>query len=144
MNLVGMTLYEAELAIAEAFEEYYNDTFVKLTISNRRVFVLGSVGGRVITLPNENTGLMEVLATSGGLQQGDKSQNIKVIRGKEVFQVDLSTVSGFLATNMTVEPGDVIYVEPWRRPWQLTLRDISPVFGFVSSTIALYFLLSSL
>ncbi len=137
MKLTGMTLFEAELKVAEKFEEVYIDPFVKLRIANRRVFVLGSPGGQVIPIPNENTSLIEVLASAGGLQLGAKAQNVKVIRDEEVFLVDLSTVSGMKASNMNVEPGDVVYVEPWRRPWLETLRDISPALSLVTSVLTL-------
>jgi len=137
MNLVGMSLYEAELKVAEQFEDFYEDSFVKLRINNRRVFVLGSPGGQVIPLENENTELIEVIALAQGIDRIAKANNIRLVRGNEVFQIDLSTISGMKNSNMIVFPGDVIYVEPWRRPWQDTLRDASPLISIVSSLITL-------
>ncbi|WP_462247743.1 polysaccharide biosynthesis/export family protein [Ekhidna sp.] len=144
MNLTGMTLFEAERAIAEKFNEVYKGSFVKLRITNRRVFVLGAPGGRVIPLSNENTSLIEVLASSEGLELGAKAQNIKLIRGETVYRVDLSTISGMRETNMSVQPGDVIYVEPWRRPWLETLRDVSPALSIVSSVLTLIVVVQNL
>lgn len=140
----GMTLYEAELKLAEAFGSVYKDPFVKLRITNRRVFVLGAPGGEVIPIPNENTGLIEVLASAEGFELGAKAQNIKLIRGEVVYLIDLSTISGMKATNMNVEPGDVIYVEPWRRPWLETLRDLSPALGLASSILTLIVVIQNL
>ncbi|WP_420317888.1 polysaccharide biosynthesis/export family protein [Ekhidna sp.] len=137
MNLEGMTLFEAELAIAEKFDSVYKGSFIKLRINNRRVFVLGSPGGVVIPIPNENTSLIEILSAAGGLDLGDKAQNIKLIRGKDVFRIDLSTISGMRESNLNVIPGDVIYVEPWRRPWLLTLKDVTPVLSLVTSILTL-------
>ena len=139
-----MTLYEAELKVAEAFGNYYEDSFVKLRISNRRVFVLGAPGGRVIPLLNEKTNLVEVLAQSEGLDLGAKAQNIKVIRGDQVYMVNLGTLSGMMNTNMEVAPGDIIYVEPWRRPWLETLRDVSPALSLVSSVLTLIVVVQNL
>lgn len=144
LNLVGMTLYEAELIVAKAFESYYEDSFVKLRITNRRVFVLGAPGGRVIPIPNEKTNLVEVLALSEGLDLGAKAQNIKLVRGQKVFLINLGTLSGMMNTNMNVEPGDIIYVEPWRRPWLETLRDVSPALSLVSSVLTLIVVIQNL
>lgn len=144
INLQGMTLFEAEIAIAEKFDRVYKGSFVKLRITNRRVFVLGAPGGRVVPLPNENTSIVEVLASAEGLDLGAKAQNIKLIRGKDVFRINLATISGMKQTNMLVAPGDIIYVEPWRRPWLETLRDISPALSLVSSVLTLIVVVQNL
>lgn len=143
MKVEGMTLFEAERAIASKFTEY-KDTFVKLRITNRRVFVLGAPGGQVVPLPNENTDLVEVLASAQGLEMGAKAQNIKVIRGQNVYRIDLSTITGMMETNMQVEPGDIVYVEPWRRPWLETLRDVSPALSLLTSALTLIVVVQNL
>ena len=144
VKLDGMTLFEAELEIAEKFDSVYKGSFVKLRITNRRVFVLGAPGGQVIPLTNENTSLVEVLAASGGLDFGAKSQNMRLIRGEDVYRIDLSTVSGMKRSNMKVAPGDIIYVEPWRRPWLETLRDVSPALSLVTSVLTLIVVVQNL
>lgn len=144
MNLEGMTLFEAESAIARRFDSVYKGSFVKLRITNRRVFVLGAPGGRVVPIPNENTSIIEVLAAAEGLDMGAKSQNIKLIRGKDVYRINLATISGMRETNMNVAPGDVIYIEPWRRPWLETLRDVSPALSLVSSVLTLIVVVQNL
>lgn len=140
----GMTLIEAELAIAEEFKNVYIDPFVKLRISNRRVFVLGAPGGNVIPLANENMHVIEVLALAEGIELGAKSQNIKLIRGDLVYEIDLSTISGMQSSNLSVEPGDIIYVEPWRRPWLETFRDVSPALSLAASILTLIVVIQNL
>jgi len=144
MNIVGMTLYDAELMVAEKFEKFYDDAFVKLRIDNRRVFVLGAPGGRVVPLENENTSIVEVLALSEGLDLGAKAQNIRLIRNDDVFLIDLSTISGMQNSNMLVAPGDIIYVEPWRRPWLESIRDVAPTLSIVSSILTLVVVIQNL
>lgn len=144
MKVAGLSIFEAELALAEKFNAVYKDSFVKLRINNRRVFVLGAPGGQVVPIPNENTSLIEILATAGGVQFGAKAHNIRLIRGDEVFLVDLSTVSGMMKTELKVASGDVIYIEPWRRPWLETLRDVSPALSLVSSVLTLIIVVQNL
>lgn len=144
MKLAGFTQFEAEKAIASKFNDVYKGSFVKLRIANRRVFLLGAPGGKVIPLPNENTSLIEVLASAEGVEMGGKAQNIKLIRGEDVFMINLSTITGMKETNMLVKPGDVIYVEPWRRPWLEALRDISPALSLVTSVLTLIVVVQTL
>ncbi len=144
VDLVGLTLFEAEIEIAKKFNSVYKGSFVKLRITNRRVFVLGAPGGQVIPLNNENTSLVEVLASAGGLDFGAKSQNIRLIRGEDIYRINLSTIAGMKQSNQNVAPGDIIYVEPWRRPWLETLRDVSPALSLVSSVLTLIVVVQNL
>lgn len=147
-NLAGKTLIEAELQLQELFNEYYKDSYVRLSFQNNRVFVLGANGGQVIPIQNENTSLLEVLTLYGGFEFGSKANNIKVIRGDftspEVFEIDLTTISSMKMSIVSVNPGDVIYVQPWRRPFYESIRDISPILSLISSVIALTFVFTSL
>ncbi|WP_456459656.1 polysaccharide biosynthesis/export family protein [Reichenbachiella sp.] len=146
----SLTLDQAELMLQKRYDEFYKQSFVKLTFNNKRVVVLGATptGGQIIPLVNENVSLVEVLAMAGGLDMGSKSQNIKVIRGKlsnpEVYQINLSTVSGMKQSMLDIEPGDIIYIEPWRRPFIEGTKDIAPILSLLSSTLALVLVLQNL
>ncbi|MFY0599347.1 MAG: polysaccharide biosynthesis/export family protein [Cyclobacteriaceae bacterium] len=146
--LSGLTIDEAENILEQAYNQSYVDTFVKLRIQNRRVIVLGAHGGQVIPIENENTTLVEIIALYGGLNIGSKAANVRVIRGDlsnpEVFFVDLSTIAGMKGSIIDVEAGDIIYLEPWRRPWLESIKDISPVFSFVTSVTTLIIVLVNL
>ena len=143
IQVVGKTLIDAEAQLQELFDVYYKDSYVRLSFSNNRVFVLGANGGQVIPIQNENTTLIEVLTLYGGFDFGSKANSIKVIRGDftnpQVFEVDLTKISNMRMSIVSVNPGDVIYVEPWRRPVYQSIRDISPILSLVSSVIALTF-----
>lgn len=148
VKLVGYTVVEAERILEQAFDEFYQESFVKLKVNNRRVTVLGVNGGMVVPLDNENTKLTEVLALYGGLDLGAKAKNIKLLRGDltdpQVFEIDLTTVSGMRASIIDLQPGDVIYVEPWRRPVFESIRDVSPFIGITSSVITLILVIQNL
>ena len=78
------------------------------------------------------------------LKWEQEHKNIKLIRGDLVYEVDLSTISGMQATNLNVEPGDIIYIEPWRRPWLETLRDVSPALSLAASILTLIVVIQNL
>ncbi|MEQ9301532.1 MAG: polysaccharide biosynthesis/export family protein [Cyclobacteriaceae bacterium] len=148
VNVVGKTLIDAETQLQELFNVYYKGSYVRLSFSNKRVFVLGANGGQVIPIQNENTTLLEVLTLYGGFDFGSKANNIKVIRGDptnpQIFMVDLTSVSAMKMSIVSINPGDVIYVEPWRRPVYQSIRDVSPILSLISSVIALTFVFTSL
>ena|ERR1044071_3401759 len=131
--LAGMTIREAEQKLQAEYDNYYKQCYVHLAFNNKRVIVLGSPGGQVIPLVNENVSLIEVIALAKGIGVDGKAHNIRVIRGEDIYLVDLSTIDGVKSGNMIIQPGDIIYIEPTRRPFTEGARDLAPVFSLVLS-----------
>ena len=144
IKLEGMRLRQAEEVLQKSYEAYYKDAFVILKNINKRVIVLGQPGGQVIPLANENMHLVEVLALAKGLDNDAKAQNIRVLRGKQVFLCDLSTFEGYTINNLAIEPGDIVYVEPVRRPVSEGLRDYGLIISMITSLTTLVIVIVSL
>jgi polysaccharide biosynthesis/export protein len=144
IKLEGLTLKQAEDMLQKAYAKFFKDPFVQLTFVNKRVIVLGAMGGHVIPLENENTTLVEVLALAKGLDNNSMAQNMRLIRGDKVYEVDFSTIEGFRNGNMLIQSGDVIYVEPVRRPFSEGLRDYAGIISILVSIATLITLVSSL
>ena len=144
LRMEGLTLRQAESILQVEYDKYFKECYVVLTFQNKRVIVLGSVGGQVIPLANQNVTLAEILALSKGLDNFSKANNIRVVRSDRVFLVDLSTVAGFQAGNMIIEPGDIIYVEPVRRPVAEATRDYASLLSLFISTLSLIIVIRSL
>jgi polysaccharide export outer membrane protein len=143
INLENLTLRQAEEILQKEYAKFFKEPFVLLSYANKRVVLLGAVGGQVIPLTNENMDLLEVLALAKGLTNDSKAQNIKLIRGETVIEIDLSTIQGFREGNVRVESGDVIYVEPIRRPFSEALRDYSGALTLLVSLTTLIVLIQS-
>jgi polysaccharide export outer membrane protein len=137
ISIVGMTIREAEQKLQAEYDNYYKQCYVHLIFSNKRVIVLGSPGGQVIPLVNENVTLLEVIAMSKGISNEGKAHNIRLIRGDDVYLVNLSTIDGVKSGQMIVQPGDLIYIEPTRKPFTEGIRDFSPIFTVVMSLATL-------
>ena len=133
VKLTGMTLNEANLYLQERFNVYYNDSYVDVHFDNKRVIVLGAMGGQLLPLENQNVSVAEIISMAGGLQLGGKSHNIRLIRENEIYLINLSTVDGFLETNMIVQPNDIIYVEPIQKIASEVARDITPWVALITS-----------
>ncbi|MFB9865332.1 polysaccharide biosynthesis/export family protein [Rufibacter immobilis] len=139
----GYTVAQADSMFQSKFETYYRDTYVYSQVVSRRVVFLGATGGTVVPLAHENMNLVEVLALAGGMPDNGKAQNIRLIRdistAKPIVQViDLSTVAGLQKANLRVQPNDVVYVEPVRRVFNESLRDVLTVLGAVTNVLTSY------
>ncbi|UOQ65766.1 polysaccharide biosynthesis/export family protein [Hymenobacter volaticus] len=157
VRITGYTLLQADSVLKVRYEEFYKGVFVVTRVTNSRVVVLGSVGGRIVPLVNDNMNLIEVLAAAGGVdgggagsslyRSGGKASNIRIIRGDlknpQVEQIDLTTINGMRRANLQVEPNDIIYIEPVRRPFSDALADASPVLGLSSVVLSTLYLLIS-
>ncbi|MEX2234855.1 MAG: polysaccharide export protein EpsE, partial [Cyclobacteriaceae bacterium] len=137
----GLTIQQAEEMLEKAYEKFYKDAYVLLQFNNKRVIVLGAPGGQVIPLNQENMRLTEVLALAKGLPADARANNIRVIRQDKVFIADLSTFEGYQNHNLVMQPGDIVYVEPVRKPFIEGLRDYSPVINIVTGLATLIFII---
>lgn len=149
--LAGYSLNQADSILALAFGNFYKDPFTFTNYVNKRVVVLGAVGtggGQVVPLVNQNMNLLEVLALTGGLTGRGKAHNIRLIRGDldhpQVQLINLSTIEGMRQASLQVQSGDIIYVEPIRRVLPETIRDIAPVVGLISNVVTLVIVIISL
>ncbi|MGY2131281.1 polysaccharide biosynthesis/export family protein [Hymenobacter sp. HD11105] len=152
VKLSGYTLLEADSVLQIAYSQYYEQPFVVTRVTNNRIIILGAVGGgggQIIPLTNDNMNLIEVLAIAGGIDGGavgtggnrvGRTTNIRLIRGDlknpQIQVIDLSTFEGMRRANLQVEPNDIVYVEPIRRPFYEALADAGPVFGLVTSLVS--------
>lgn len=148
VSLTGLTLLQADSVLTIQYDTYYKQSFVRTTVTNNRVIVLGASGGQVIPLNNDNMNLLEVLALAGGIdattagvgaRYGGRVDNIRIIRGDlknpQVQFIDLSTLEGMRRGNLQVEPNDVIYIQPVRRPFLEGLTDAAPAIGVFGSVL---------
>jgi polysaccharide export outer membrane protein len=137
VKLEGLTIRQAEMMLQKEYEQYFKLPYVKLKFNNKRVIVLGAPGGQVLPLENENVSLVEVIAMAKGVDNFSKAQNIRVLRSEKVYSIDLSTIEGYKTGNMNIEPGDIIYIEPVRRPISEGFKDYAPIFTLLASITTL-------
>ncbi|WP_254846429.1 polysaccharide biosynthesis/export family protein [Hymenobacter sp. CRA2] len=152
VKVAGLTLLEADSLLQVRYTKYYKDVYVATRVTNNRVIVLGSPGGRIVPLLNENMNLLEVLAAVGGIGGGGqtggsnvtnmsigRADNIRLIRGDlknpQVQVIDLTTIEGMRRANLQVEPNDVIYIDPVRQPFTEGFRDVLP---YVTTALTLF------
>lgn len=142
VQIVGRTLREAELLLQQKYGEFYETPYVVLQYINKRATVIGAVNS-VVELKNENTRLIEVLALADAINNDVIAQNIRLVREGETYVLDLSSSKDIQVTNIVIQPGDIIYVEPLRRPFVEAVKDYGPIISLVSSITAIVVIISS-
>lgn len=144
IKVEGLTIREAEDFLQQAYSAFYEKPFAVVKVTNNRVIVLGAPKGQVIPLENQSTTLAEVLALAEGIGNDANASNIRVLRGDDVIVADFSTVEGYRRSNVVLLPGDIIYVEPIRRPVAESIRDYAPLVTILTSLTTLIVVLIGL
>jgi len=144
IKLAGFTIDGASRVLEEAYARFYEDTYVLIRFTNKRVIVLGAPGGLLIPLENENMTVAEVVALAGGINKNTKAHNLRLIRGDEVFLIDLSTLDGYYRTNQTVLSGDILYIEPVPRVLTQSATEISLIVSTITALTTLLLLILTL
>ena len=145
--LAGLSLIEAEKLLEKTYTKYYINPFVQLKITNRHVYVFFADGGKgiAVNLSNDNTSLIEVLSLAGGLTEFSKAWRIKVIRGDlhnpTIRLINMSTIDGVMAANLSVRSNDIIYVEAVPNYSTKLFAQITPIIGILTSILLIFTLL---
>jgi polysaccharide biosynthesis/export protein len=142
ISLAGLTIRQAEELLQEEYSKFYKSPFIKLGFKSKRVIVLGASGGQLIPLTYNNIKLVEVLAMAKGISNEGKAHNIRVMRGDEVMVANLSTIDGYRQYNIPMMSGDVVYIEPVRKPFVESLRDYAPILTVMTSLTTLIVVIS--
>ncbi len=150
--IANQTISQCEKMLAFAYSEKngYKAPFVQVQITNRRVIVFPGTGGdaKVVTLQNNNTTLMEVIALAGGVADRGRADRIKLIREvnnqRIMYTLDLSTVDGLKYADLVVQAGDYIYVEPNEEIAKKSIEGLAPVVSIISSSILIITFITTL
>ena len=147
--LKDLTLDEAKELLEKEYATYYKDPYVIINYVNKRVTVIGGPnGGQIIPLENQRMTLLDVIALAGGVDNDSNAKNIRLIRGELsdplVMVIDLSTIEGMKKSNLYVQPNDVIYIEPVRRPVAESTKDFLPLITAFTGLITLMLVIQQL
>lgn len=148
--LAGLTIKEAQDYLEDLYSEFYINPYINLTVINKRVIVFPGSGGsaKVIPIQNNNTTLIETLASAGGITPRGKAKKVKLIRDvnneRHVYLIDLSTIEGIKHADMIVQANDIIYVEPVPQLAREILQEVTPIVSLLSSVFIIYVTINNL
>jgi polysaccharide export outer membrane protein len=146
----GFTVEQFEDTLQALFSSSFQDPFVQVKITNKRVVIFPGEAGKasVVPLINENTTLMEALAQSGGITERGKANSIKIMRRengiRRVYTIDLSTIEGLKYADLVLQANDYIYIEPVPQLAREIVKEIAPVISIFSSALVIFTVISNL
>ena len=114
---------------------------VLLKITSRVVYVFFGDGGqgKIVTLEEDHTSLIEALAAAGGISEWGKAYKIKIIRGDlknpQIFLVDLSTVEGMKKSSLYVQSNDIVYIEQVSNVAAKLMTQLTPFIALLTTVL---------
>jgi polysaccharide export outer membrane protein len=139
----GLTLTQFQDSLKVKYSGQYNMPFIKVELTNQRCVIFSGQGSnaKIVTISNNNTTLMEVIAQAGGIDTRGQAKLVKLMRrvnGKrEVYLIDLSTIEGLNYTDMIVQGNDYIYIEPKAELAKETVQEMAPIISIISSVFVI-------
>ncbi len=138
-SIAGLTVNEAQKKIEGLYEYQFNNPYVQLKVLNRRVIIFPSPrgNGEVLELKSQNISLLEGLAKAGGLGDGGRADDILLVRNaigeRKVYHIDLSTIEGLEYAKLSLESGDIVYVQPTKSWGPQLQQEFRPYLTFLSA-----------
>ena len=144
IKLGGLTVREAEMFLEEEFAKYYIQPFVILKITNRKVMVFTGTDGaaQIVPLIDENTNLLRVIATSGGITKTGRAYDIKVIRGEfsepKVYHFNIRKIDGLKEVDFMMQSNDIVYVTPAPQIARNLLIEVGPYLTLLTTLLLVF------
>ena len=141
VQIVGLTIREAERVLSERFRSVVQDAEVKIALSNNYFYVQGDNGKGQFSLYKENLNIFQAMALAGDISSiGDKSR-IQIIRkGSDgidhIETFDLRKASVIESEYYYVRPNDVIYI-PTNSKSFFRIESFSSVLSFIVAPVSL-------
>lgn len=147
VKVQGLSMRDCELLFEELYKQFYVEPYVKVQIESKRVFIFPGSGGNasVVNLRYNNTTLLEVLATIGGLQGLARAHRIKLIRGDfnnpQVYLIDLSRLKNLKDGGIVMQGNDIVYIDSRNDIVINFFTRIGPYLGLLNLTFLVYALI---
>ena len=116
VKISGLTLTQAQDKLEEEFKVAIKNPIISLSVINRRASVIGAVTAPgVYELTNDQTSLIQILASAGGFSAGSRKDRVYIIRGNkqnpDILLLDLTNTASLSAPNTLILDDDIIYVQ---------------------------------
>jgi polysaccharide export outer membrane protein len=126
------------------YREFLKAPYVKATVKNHKVYVLGEVvTNGVVPIEGETISVIEVIAKSGGLTDKAVRDRIRIIseeNGKYVLNtLNLNEFSTLNMHNLMLKQNSIVYVEPKNsKAVTVAINDYLPIIQAVSSVLGTF------
>lgn len=144
VNVQGLTIQEMNELLTAKYREFLKAPYVKATVKNHKVYVLGEVvTNGVVPIEGETISVIEVIAKSGGLTDKAVRDRIRIIseeNGKYVLNtLNLNEFSTLNMHNLMLKQNSIVYVEPKNsKAVTVAINDYLPIIQAVGSVLGTF------
>jgi len=144
VNIEGLTIKELNAKLTDDYRAFLKAPYVKASIKNHKIFVLGEVVNRgVVPIEGETISVIEAIAKSGGLTDHAIRSHIRVIseeHGKYVMRtLNLNKFSTLNSHNLMLKHNSIVYVEPkGTKAVRVAINDYLPIMQAISSVLGTF------
>jgi polysaccharide export outer membrane protein len=144
VHVVGKTLPEAKIAIAEVLDEYIKDAAITIKLVNNYVSILGEVERPGLYLIyKERLNIYQALSLAGDVADFGDRYTLAIIRkndeGSTIKEFDITDRSIIDSEYYYVMPNDVLYVKPIKgryfaintAPWTFALSTLTAAISLI-------------
>jgi polysaccharide export outer membrane protein len=140
LPVAGKTRTALKHELENALAPYLREPIVAIGFQNRHITIMGAAGSQVMPITGDHLSLLDALATSGGIGEKARPDNILVIRESDTAKIfkrlDLTDHSIFSSPYYYLQPNDIVYVEPAKKEKEANItRVISYVTAGISFTL---------
>jgi polysaccharide export outer membrane protein len=144
VHVEGLTIKEINELLTNRYREYLNTPYVKASIKNHRIFVLGEVVKRgVVPIEGETISVIEAIAQSGGLTDHAIRSHVRIIseeNGKYILRtLDLSKLTTLNSHSLMLKHNSIVYIEPkGTKAVRVAINDYLPIMQAISSVLGTF------
>jgi len=139
VKVIGFTAKELSKKLTTEYKKYLKQPYVKVTIKNHKVFVLGEVQKQgIVPIKGNSISIIEAISKSGGLTDHATRDRIRIISkddGKyKIRTLNMSKLSSLNMNNLMLKHGSIVYVEPRSsKAINVAVQDYLPILQIISS-----------
>jgi polysaccharide export outer membrane protein len=139
-KLQGLTVKEATAYLEKAYAKYIQNPVINIRVLNNQVTVLGEVNSPgVYIFSADHVRLTDLIGKAQGLTAFAKTKKIKIIRDTNSMVVDLTNTTSVSAKELTIYPGDVIYIPPTGgKAWERFSTKLIPIASLITAVALVY------
>ncbi len=141
INIVGLTIEEAEKRVQNVVDEYLNNTMLVFKLISFNVNVMGEVRSPgTMEIYQAKLNIFEALSKAGDIRETGDKKNILIIRTIDdtmiTYTVDLTDDSILSSDRLMILPNDIIIVQPLRlQSFRMNLPAISVLFSAATTLL---------
>lgn len=137
LKVQGETRKQLKEELQSALAPYLREPQVAIGFLNRHVTIMGAAGAQVLPMTADHLTLLDAIATSGGIGDKGRPDNILIIRESDtakIFKrVDLTDHSIFSSPYFFLQPNDIVYVEPAKKEKE---ANVTRIISYVTAGIS--------